>query len=504
MPYPVRNLLLVTADQWRGDALSALGNPAARTPTMDRLAADGILFTRHFGQASPCGPARASLLTGLYACNHRSITNGTPLDARHRTLAELLRRAGHDPVLFGYTDTSLDPRGVAADDPRLKTFEGVAAGFRREQRWDEAQADWLEHLAERGYGRLTLEEAYATPLGSPALWGERDSETAFQADRFLGWLEARRGGGPWVAHLSFIKPHPPFVAAAPWHQLVDPAQLRPPVRRSRPAAEGQLHPWLKAHLAVPFKGILPPGHPLTTDGLDGATLASLRRVYFGLVAEVDHHLGRITEALARRGDLDRTLLVVTADHGEMLGDHWMLNKAGFFPQAFHVPLVIRHPDGVRGRKVEAMTEHVDLLPTLLEAMGVPVPLQADGRSLSTFLTGDGRPSDWRRAAVWEHDFRDPVGKLYERLLGLTAEQCQIATRYDGRFAYVHFAALPPILVDTAQDPVWQHNLAEDPKAAALLAQAAHKMLSWRMQANERRLTQCQLGPTGVVGRYDPS
>ena len=500
---PVRNLLFVTADQWRGDALSALGNPAARTPTMDRLAADGVAFTRHFGQASPCGPARASLLTGLYACNHRSITNGTPLDARHHTMAELLRRHGHDPVLFGYTDTSVDPRQVQADDPRLRTFESAAAGFRVEEAWDEHQTAWLDHLALRGHGRLTLDEAYDTPLGSPARWNERDSETAFLADRFLGWLEARPPREPWTAHLSFIKPHQPFVAAAPWHLLVDPAQLPRPVRRSRPASEAQLHPWLRAHLAVPFKEARTPGHPAGPDGLDDATLTTLRQVYFGLVAELDHHLGRITAALARRGDLERTLVVVTSDHGAMLGDHWMLGKAGFFPQAFHVPLVIRHPTGARGRKVEAFTEHVDLLPTVLEAMGVPVPLQADGHALSIFLTGDGRPSAWRRAAVWEHDFRDPVGRLYERLLGLTGDQCQIATRYDGRFAYVHFAALPPILVDTVQDPIWRYNLAEDPKAASLFAQAAHKMLSWRMQANERRLSNCQLGPDGVAGRFDP-
>ena len=95
----------------------------------------------------------------------------------------------------------------------------------------------------------------------------------------------------------------------------------------------------------------------------------MRAVYFGLIAEVDHHLGRILERLARRGELDRTLVVVTADHGEMLGDHWMLGKAGFFPQAFHVPLLIRQPEGVRGRRVTAFTEHVDLMPTVLASLG---------------------------------------------------------------------------------------------------------------------------------------
>src|SRR3954453_8058492 len=99
------NVLLITADQWRGDCLSARGHAQALTPNLDRLAAGGVLFSRHYSQATPCGPARASLHTGLYACNHRSVTNGTPLDARHVTLAQLVRAAGWDPILFGYTDT---------------------------------------------------------------------------------------------------------------------------------------------------------------------------------------------------------------------------------------------------------------------------------------------------------------------------------------------------------------------------------------------------------------
>jgi arylsulfatase A-like enzyme len=95
------NVLLITLDQWRADCLSAVGHPCLRTPNLDRLAAEGVLFRRHFTQASPCGPARASLLTGLYAHNHRSVRNGVPLDDRHTNIAREVRKAGYDPVLFG-------------------------------------------------------------------------------------------------------------------------------------------------------------------------------------------------------------------------------------------------------------------------------------------------------------------------------------------------------------------------------------------------------------------
>src|SRR3546814_9011758 len=117
------DVLLITLDQFRGDSLSAVGHPCVRTPNLDALAADGVLFRNHYSTCAPCSPARASLLTGLYQMNHRVCRNGTPLDARHVTVATAAREHGYDPLLFGYTDQSADPRGLAADDPRLRTYE---------------------------------------------------------------------------------------------------------------------------------------------------------------------------------------------------------------------------------------------------------------------------------------------------------------------------------------------------------------------------------------------
>ncbi|MFT5013793.1 MAG: arylsulfatase A-like enzyme, partial [Dinoroseobacter sp.] len=97
------NLLLITADQWRGDCLSAVNHPVVKTPNLDRIAAEGILFTNHYANAVPCGPSRACLHTGMYLHNHRSATNGTPLDSRFTNWAKELRQKGYDPVLFGYT-----------------------------------------------------------------------------------------------------------------------------------------------------------------------------------------------------------------------------------------------------------------------------------------------------------------------------------------------------------------------------------------------------------------
>ena len=125
-----RNILFIVLDQWRADALGCAGNPLIRTPHLDSIAADGVLFARHFAQCAPCGPSRASLLTGQYQHNHGVMRNGTPLAARFTNLALECRKAGYEPALFGYTDTAVDPARHPPNDPALRSYEQVMPGFR--------------------------------------------------------------------------------------------------------------------------------------------------------------------------------------------------------------------------------------------------------------------------------------------------------------------------------------------------------------------------------------
>ncbi len=488
------NLLLITADQWRGDHVGALGQGAVHTPTVDRLAGEGVLFARHYGQATPCGPARASLYTGLYAANHRSITNGTPLDRRHTHLARALRALGRTPAVFGYTDTSLDPRRLAPADPRLRSYEGFAPEWEVVQPLLEDGAPWLAWLEEKGYGRLRLADVYGGALGEPAPFAAEHGETAFLTERFLAWLERQDAG--WCAHVSFIKPHPPLVAPAPYHDLVHPDDVPSPRGGSR-AATAALHPYLAVLAEQPRSGGW--WNKPADDAPESVRRA--RAVYYGLIRQVDAAIGRIVAALEARGELDDTLVVVTSDHGEMLGDHGLWGKAGCFPEAFHVPLVVRGPGVTTGRRVEAYTEHVDLLPTLVEALGGEVPLQADGRSLGPWLRG-ATPARWRRAAFVEHDFRDVENGTFEHALGLAPDHCQLAALFADDLAYVHFNGLPPLAFDLANDPGMTIDIAAEPARAPAVLEAAQAMLTRRMDAAERRLTGAKLTSEGVVGRFE--
>jgi arylsulfatase A-like enzyme len=489
------NILLITVDQWRADLLGAAGHAIARTPNLDALARQGTRFTRHYCQAYPCGPARAGLVTGLYAHKHRSIDNGVPLDARHPTLFTELRRAGYRPTLFGYTDTTLDPRGKAPRDPDNGDYENVCPGMAVDTLLTERATPWLADLKRKGY-------AVADPdagrdgvfsqrgFGEPMMVEAADTETAFLTDRFLAWLGVA-GRQPFCAHLSFIAPHPPFAAASPYAAMIDPADVPLPVRGGSPDVEAAQSPLIGPLLGAMDMRYFAPGLSGPSRGADETTIRKVRAVYAGLAAEVDHHLGRVFRALRDSGRWDDTVVVFTADHGEQLFDHWMLGKAGYFDQSAHIPLIIRDPAAAsgagRGRAVAHVSESVDLLPTILALAGLTPPRNADGRSLLPFCAGE-TPADWRDEAHWSYYFGNVRSRRLERALGLPTDWCHLQVVRTERLKYVHFAGLPPVLFDLREDPQELRNRADDPAARSLRLEGLDRMMTWRQRFEERTLT----------------
>ncbi|MFQ5698737.1 MAG: alkaline phosphatase family protein [Myxococcota bacterium] len=503
-----RNILFVTADQWRGGGLSAQGHPLVQTPCLDRLAAEGVLFRRHYAQAAPCGPSRASLHTGMYLQSHRSVTNGTPLDARHTNWALELRALGYDPALFGYTDTSPDPRGRPARDPALRSYEGILPGLTPVVPMGTVPWAWARWLAERGYeipdnpyelytrkrDSLEYEDGASTParLAIPA----EHHDTAFMIDQVMAWIR-EQGARSWCAHVSLLRPHPPWIAPEPYHALYDPESIPGFVRAASAEDEGRQHPWLAFHL----------GRRYFRAPSNERKLRRLAASYYGLMSEVDFQLGRLFDALRESGAWAHTLVVFTSDHGEQLGDHWMLAKGGYFDQSYHIPLIIRDPrpeaDTQRGREVDRFTENVDLMPTLLEWLGASVPIQCDGVSLLPLLCDEGAPSGWRTEVHWEFDFREPVSGAPERALGLTLDQCALCVIRDERYKYVHFAGLPALFFDLVDDPEERVDRAGDPAYASRMLEYAQRMLSWKMSHEERTLTHLYLTGEGVYSRSAP-
>lgn len=522
------NVLLITADSWRADSLSAVGHPCVKTPSVDRLAADAVLFRNHFVQAAPCGPSRASLFTGLYLHNHRSVRNGTPLDSRHTNLALEMRKAGYDPSLVGYTDTSADPRLYPPGHPALTTYEGLLPGFRPELVLVMPYTPWLDHLASKGYDVPRTGLAIYRPVSNypgaetrgptypPPCYRAEDSETAFATDRAMAYL-AEHGDRPWFLHLSYLRPHSPFVVPEPYNRMYDLEGVPAPRRAPSPEEEARQHPFLAYRLERIRKAAemsesdlkdLDPwiavgvGQSRITAKTNKRDLMQLKATYYGMVSEVDHQIGRLIARLREVGQYDDTLIVFTSDHGTQLGDHWLLGAESYFDASYHVPLIIRVPGvekELRGRVVDAFTEGIDLMPTILDLVGAEIPVPCDGASLRPFLFGE-TPSRWRREVHWECDFRDVVDAAPEKALGIGFDECAFSVIRDERYKYVHFAALPPVFFDLHEDPDELQNLADDPAHGGLVLRYAQKMLSWRMRHDERALTGIHLGPGGPVER----
>jgi len=476
------NILLITLDQFRGDCLSVAGHPIVRTPNLDRLTREGVRLARHYSQAAPCGPGRASLYTGMYQMNHRVVANGTPLDARFDNIAHAARRAGYVPTLFGYTDQAVDPRETdGPDDPRFATYEEVLPGFEvggaLKPTDGSAWYDWL-----RGLGYAVTDD-WEVMVGSEPDRPAEHSLSAFLNDRFVDWMRAQ--DGPWFAHLSQLRPHPPYAAAGRFATMYDPDAMPAPIA---PAPRHKLHERL---LAVP--GFAAPHDP--------ALVRTLTAQYFGMISEVDHQLGRLWAALQAAGAWDDTLIVVTSDHGEQLGDHGLIGKLAWFEASYHVLGIVRDPraPAQHGAVVDRFTENVDIMPTLCEAMGLEVPAQCDGAPLTPFLRGEAPPW-WREAAHWEFDWRAAQLRNgshrwpWDRRL----ETRSLTASRDETTGYVHFADGTWLCFDLGADPTWRTQ-ATDP---AVVLEQAQRLLTWRAQNADRTLTG-MLIDNGGAGRWPP-
>ena len=512
------NVLFITADQWRGDCLSAAGHSCVKTPNLDQLAAAGTLFRQHYSQATPCGPGRASLYTGMYLHNHRSVINGTPLDARHTNVALEARKLGYDPALFGHTDVSEDPRTCAAGDPALRRYDGILPGMTPVVWMGDHPLPWLADLKLKDYdisdeflGVYKPRSNYPGSEGrgrtyAPALYRAEDSATAFLTDEAIKYISVRKDT-PWFVHISYLSPHPPFVVPEPYHDMYDPAKVPKPIRSASPEEEAKQHPFLAHYLNNQRGwGIFFGHHSKNNLELPDEDVLQARATYYGMISEVDFQVGRLIQFLKQTGTYDQTLIVFTSDHGEQLGDHWQFAKYAYFDGSFHIPLIVRDPsreaDPGRGRQVARFTENVDVMPTILSRLGLEVPSQCNGESLLPFLCAD-TPSGWREEAHWELDFRNFTEDNGNPILELKPDQCAMNVLRGTRYKYVHFTALPPLFFDLEDDPNEFHNRAEDSAYQTLVLEYAQKMLSWRMNHDERVLANTRLTSKGVVEHRGP-
>ena len=498
----VRNVLFIMCDQLRLDALSCYGAEVIDTPNIDRLAARGVRFDNAYVQGAVCGSSRMSFYTGRYVQSHGARWNQVPLALGQRTLGDHVRPLGVRPVLIGKTHMAADRRSLewlGLDPASPEAIRVTECGFDPEERDDglhpESRADpdlaYNRFLRAHGFhddnpwhrvANSVLDEhgnrisgwlLRASP--HPAIVPDELSETAYMTDRAIEYI-ANAGDQRWCIHLSFIKPHWPYVVSEPYHRLVDPLDLPAPHRSHHELDHD--HPVLRAFRAGRI------GTVFSRDDVRAAVYPA----YLGLVKQIDDHLGRLFAELDRLGRTDDTMIVLTADHGDYMGDHWMGEKDWFHEEIVNVPMIVvdprAHADPTRGTASSAMVEAVDLVPTFVDALGGdPAALVPwlEGASMSGLLGGHRPPTD--RAVVCETDYgqlemstRLPPGQLRQRRATMI--------RTD-RHKYILSETGPNLLYDLHEDPDEFVDRIDDPALAAVRTELHERLFEWyRDRSNE--------------------
>ncbi|UWR88925.1 sulfatase-like hydrolase/transferase [Phaeobacter inhibens] len=528
------NILYIMFDQLRFDYLSCAGHPHLQTPHIDGLAKRGVRFTRAYVQSPTCGSSRMSSYTGRYPSSHGVQFNGYPLRVGEWTMGDHLRKAGMSCHLIGKTHMVADAEGLQRLGLAPDSLIGVRqteCGFdpfvRDDGLWaegpdgfyDDKRSPYNEYLKSKGYpgenpwsdfanagteGQDVASGWFMVNADKPANIAEEDSETPWltrEAMRFIKIAE-QNGDQPWCAHLSYIKPHWPYIVPAPYHDMYDAEHVLPAVRS---AAERQdAHPVFEGMMNNQI------GQAFSRDEVRQKVIPA----YMGLIKQADDQMGHLFAWLEATGRMQDTMIVLTSDHGDYLGDHWMGEKNLFHEPSIKVPLIIYDPrgeaDATRGTTCDEVVEAIDLLPTFLEAAGgEAAPHILEGRSLMPWLRGE--MPEWRDCAVAEFDYA--TLPLCEKL-GLTPKDARLFMVVDKRWKFMHAeGGLRPMLFDLQEDPDELVDLAKSGAHQEVIDLMYDRLLEWGLRMSQRiTLSDAQIATRRgksarkgiLLGVYEPS
>ncbi len=496
------NILFVMYDQLRFDYLSCAGHPHLETPNFDRVAARGVRFTNAYVQSPVCGASRMSFYTGRYVSSHGAQWNGFPLRVGEHTLGDHLRKAGMDCWLIGKTHMKVDAEGMArlglAPDSVIGARQaecGFDVWIRDDGLWgegpdgfyDEKRSPYNEYLKSRGYEGQNPWADFANAgidagekasgwmfdnADKPANIREEDSETPWLTSRTIEFIDQAKA--PWCAHVSYIKPHWPYIVPAPYHEMYGPNHV-PAAMRSEKEREDP-HPVYGAFM----------GNKIAAAFQNDEVRRKVIPAYMGLIKQCDDQLGRLLDYLEETGRLDDTMIVLTSDHGDYLGDHWLGEKDLFHEPSVKIPMIICDPrpeaDATRGTVCDALVESIDLAPTFVEAAGGTIPDHIlEGRSLSPWLRGE--TPDWREIVISEYDYSVTPMRAS---LGVSSRDARLFMVFDGRYKLIHAeGGFRPMLFDLATDPDEFDDLARWDTHGAEIERLYQHLARWGRRMAQR-------------------
>jgi arylsulfatase len=428
------NILWICTDQQRFDTIASLGNPHIRTPNLDKLVKSGVAFTHAYCQSPACTPSRASFLTGMYPDTVHGCMNGNDYwDDAAPLITKTLANAGYDCGLAGKLHLSATGRRTEKrPDDGYRVFHW---SHDPEDRWPVGH-EYCDWLREQGmdYNSLIREHGSIPAPLHQTTWCARMAADFIRENR----------NGPWLFSLNCFAPHSLDGKMYPPKDYVKRFDVEslpgPYFRDSDLEAQKRLK-------GVDFQ---------TKSTKYGKKEAKLYQAeYWALIEHIDENIGRLMDVLEETGQRDNTIVIFTSDHGESLGDHGLRRKGcRFYEGLARVPLIISWPARFKqGLKSDALVELTDIVPTLLEATGLPVPEDMHGKSLMSILEGKTDP----------HMHREFARSIYYRALSGTTYASMIRTR-DYKLVVYHGHPMGE-LFDMQQDPHEFNNLWNNPACA---------------------------------------
>jgi arylsulfatase A-like enzyme len=349
------NILLIFTDQQRADTIHALGNAVIRTPNLDRLYTSGTAFTSAYTPSPVCVPARCSMLYGQYPPQTKCYDNNFPMPVDGRpSFVEILTRAGYRTHGIGKCHYTPDLHALRGFQTREKQEEIV---------FSPEVDDYLKFLHAAGYGYITdphgvRSEMYYIPQIAPM--PAKFHPAQWVGDRGVAFLESvAHHNQPWYLFLSFIHPHPPFSPPIPWHKLYRVPEMPLP---NLPPHYTALQTYINR---------VQNRYKYRDRGLDFNLIRCIKAYYYATISFVDFQIGRILDMLEKHGMLDRTMIIFTSDHGELLGDYGCFGKRSMHDACAKVPLLVRFPERFSsGKTCNIPVSLVDVAPTVLNSADI--------------------------------------------------------------------------------------------------------------------------------------
>lgn len=526
-----KNILFIMFDQLRFDYLSCAGHPTLKTPHIDRLASQGMRFTNCYVQSPVCGASRMSTYTGRYVHSHGASWNNVPLKVGEMTLGDHLRKAGMGCWLIGKTHMEVDAEGMARLGLAPESIIGARvseAGFdvwlRDDGLWaygpdgyyDKRPSPYNAYLRSQGYpgenpwadfANAGIDEQGEMTSGwflkyadQPANIREEDSETPWLTSEAIKFIEAQRGE-PWLCHLSYVKPHWPYIVPAPYHDMYSAADIPKPIRseleRENP------HPIYKAFMENQI------GQAFSRDEVREKVIPA----YMGLIKQCDDQMGRLFDFLEKTDRMKETIIVLTSDHGDYLGDHWLGEKDLFHNQSVKVPLIFYDPsrlaDATRGQTSDALVEAIDLTASFVAHARGDLPDNIlEGKSLWPIIHNQKQELD-REFVVSEYEYSQlPMAEK----LKIAPKDARLIMIADKRWKFIHAeGGFRPILFDLDNDPEEFVDLGESPAHEEIIAMMYDRLGRWGRRLSQRttisdrkikELSEIDDGVGIIIGAYE--